>query len=1506
MPIQANDEVIMEGPTEVPAHPSASDIFRYRIFEEPLVPAGGDPTLDENQSFAAALLDFSKSPRLEDFSSLYDFLDKYPASPWNVSLLTNLGTLYYNRGLYSKALNAWRHASTLALPATIEDHNPIADRAVGEYACMLARVGRMAELGELLQVIEGHAYRGPATERIAAARAGLAEMRTHPESSFRCGPLALHRLMLATHPDNPKTEMIDAFESTDRGCSLAQVAEMTHCLGLRYQTAFRERGADLVVPAVAHLAVDHFAAVVRHDGDRYLLEDPTFMDDAWVTADTLDIESSGYFLVPVGGLPPGWRTVEFAEAETVWGRGFVPKPPRPPGPCDHSTGCCPCPGGMAVAKVHLLNVSLNITDEPVGYSPPVGPAVRIRVRYNQRDDQFASNFNYSNIGPKWTLDWISFIKDSPDNPQSDVLYYMMGGGNRQFTNFDSKTQTYGCQLLDQTNLIRTSPTSYEMISPNGTRKIFSQSDAGVTTRRIFLTQLIDPAGNSITLTYDKNMRIVSIMDAIGQKTILKYEDASDIFKVTAVTEPFGRSAAFTYAGGKLASIVDAIGMVSEFTYDDVVTDFIKELKTPYGVTKFAMAENGTTRSLEILYPDGSKERVEFNQDSNLGIPAMDPLWSIPRGMSTRNEFLYARNTYHWDRQGCAYAYGDYTKARIYHWVHSADGQSPMGILKSVKEPLEGRVWYDYPGQTGPLESLIVGTTSKPSHVGRVLDDGSTQLYSYEHNDSGKVTKTIDPIGRTFSYRYADNGIDLLEIRQTRVCQNALVFRATYNARHRPVTVVDQAGQTTSYTYNTRGQVLTETDPRGDTTAYHYDKDGYRISVDGPLGAGDTTTWTYDDAGRIKTKTDNSGYTLTFDYDDLDRLRRITYPDSTFEQLTYTLLDRTQFQDRAGRQTTFEYNALQQMTKRVDPLDRITRFEWCKCGALRRLTDPLGRTTTWRHDIQGRTNAKEYPDGSQIHYRYENTTSRLRQRIDEKQQISQYSYNRDDTQSEIRYTNAGVATPAVAFTYDANYPRLSSMTDGTGTTRYRYHPITPIPVLGAGQLRTIDEPSPSRTITYGYDELGRRISTDIDGSVSGIALDAAGRIVRETNDLGSFTYGYVGSSERKHLDTYPNGQTVEYGYRGMIDDLKLERITSQNGKTPIAEFIYSSDASTGNITSWSQQSDTQTPTMLRFEYDDGGQLVSASVSQGGALLKEFDYEYDDAGNRVTEQIDATANTFFCNALNELTSAGGVGTASIYQWDAEQRLVTASSGTQVTQFTYDGRGRVVGIRKEANGSEVSNRKFVWSDGRISEECTASGVVTKRFYSQGVKIETGPNLGAYYYTRDHLGSIHELSDFGGKLRARYTYDPFGRQTKLAGNIDTDFGFAGMLWTTEADLNLTMFRGYDPSIGRWISRDPLGEAELTQGANLYTYVGNNPLNRIDPLGLSCDRELDDWIAAQDGYVKILECLNHWWGFKLWCGDPLEARLEVAKKERAYNKCVLKELAPPPPPGCYDSECEA
>jgi hypothetical protein len=283
---------------QLPQGSTVEDIFRIRAFEEPLVPIGGDPTPAENCALINAFYSYSKRSGPEDFSNLTEFLETHPESPWNAGLLTNLGLEYYKTGHYSKALEAWTQAWELAKAATDLKGKALADRAAGELAYMYARLGRKKQLETFLKSIEKRVLCGPATERIVGAREGLWNMQHRPEISFRCGPLSLHRIKLVIHPNEPAKELMDATTSTELGFSLNQVAELSHQVGLNFQMAFRHKGAELILPAVMHLTQDHFAAVIRTERDRYLLQDPTFKDNVWVTKDTIETEGTGYFLVP--------------------------------------------------------------------------------------------------------------------------------------------------------------------------------------------------------------------------------------------------------------------------------------------------------------------------------------------------------------------------------------------------------------------------------------------------------------------------------------------------------------------------------------------------------------------------------------------------------------------------------------------------------------------------------------------------------------------------------------------------------------------------------------------------------------------------------------------------------------------------------------------------------------------------------------------------------------------------------------------------------------------------------------------------------------------------------------------------------------------------------------------------------------------------------------------------------------------------------------------------------
>jgi len=214
-----------------------------------------------------------------------------------------------------------------------------------------------------------------------------------------------------------------------------------------------------------------------------------------------------------------------------------------------------------------------------------------------------------------------------------------------------------------------------------------------------------------------------------------------------------------------------------------------------------------------------------------------------------------------------------------------------------------------------------------------------------------------------------------------------------------------------------------------------------------------------------------------------------------------------------------------------------------------------------------------------------------------------------------------------------------------------------------------------------------------------------------------------------------------------------------------------------------------------------------------------------GNVTSKTISVTvaggtARTLTYDLNGNLTDNGA---GQTYAWDAANRLISITQGSNVTAFVYNGLGQRV--QEKLNGTVI--KQWVWNGGaQPAEERDGSNAVTKRFYGLGEQIGGV----AYFFTADHLGSIREMVDSAGLIRARYDYDPYGRITKVSGDLEADFGFTGFYRHQASGLNLTLYRAYDPELGRWLSRDPIGE---DGGINLYAYVRNDPMNSVDPLGL-------------------------------------------------------------------------
>jgi RHS repeat-associated protein len=1122
--------------------------------------------------------------------------------------------------------------------------------------------------------------------------------------------------------------------------------------------------------------------------------------------------------------------------------------------------------------VDLQVVGLRLQDTPVGYKPPVGPAIRFALVYSHRDTQQPTTFSYTNFGPKWTFNWLSYITDTI-NSNGLALLYRRGGGNEPFTfQFSNSLTAYpgpysqGTLTRGITPITGTS-TGFTLTYPDGSVEQFTQNQG----QKWFLTAATDPSGNKVTLSYDSQMRIVAVTDAIGQVTTLSYGLSSTPLAVTQITDPFGRSASFTYTtNGHLASITDVLGITSSYTYGQGTDpDFINTLTTPYGSTTFVYGDSstnsslGSTRFLKTTDPLGRTSYVEFDQGVDAGDSSggsMKNASLIPTGMNTCNQFLYYRNTFVFDANEYALASQgsslNYSLAHVIHWLHTSDESSTSRFIESEKQPLENRVWYNYPGQpTGSCQSIFSGVSSggtvtngasiRPSAIGRVLDNGATQLQTFQYNPQGNITNITDAMGRQITFTYAANGLDLLSIANTTSGTQVLQTR-TYNSQHLPLTITGANGMTARYQYNSAGQPIRYTDQQGHATVYSYDTSGHLKTVQGPI-AGSKYSYAYDNVGRIAAITDPAGSTVRFAYDSADRHTATSYPDGTGSLLTYNLLDLASSTDRLGQTTRYSYDADRELVKTTDPLGHTVQQGYNSAGALNSFTDSNSHTTTLVLDSQSRVVGRQYPDGTSVSFAYESSISLVAVATDALGQTTSYTYNPDNTTATVAYGSIQ-PTAGVAFVYDTAYPRLVSMTDGIGTTTYTYYPVSTTPTLGANKLKSVTSPSAggfnSDTVIYSYDALNRVIGMNVDGAPQTTGLDALGRITSVSNPLDSFTYSYADATSRVTGVSSLNGPRFALSYFGPQGDELLQQVSATTqGGTPVAQFSYTSNAD-DNVTSFT--STVPTTQTTSYTYDAANRLFSASV--GGVSPPQYAYGYDSASNLTSITTNGVQQSFTYTSTNGISSAtydanGSptvTGSAS-YTWDGANRIVNFSDGSNNTSsFTYDGLGRLVRVVDSSGGVVVADHSYFWCGTVrcLARDNTQSGSpVSAQYFAQGV-IAGGTS---YYYVRDRLGSVQQLVSAGGVVAAQYAYDPVGNSTTVSGAVVSDIGYAGYFHHAASGLDFTLYRAYDPSHVRWLNRDPIGE---WGGVNLYAYVHGNPLNSIDPLGLW------DWPSLPQGFV--------------------------------------------------------
>jgi YD repeat-containing protein len=264
-------------------------------------------------------------------------------------------------------------------------------------------------------------------------------------------------------------------------------------------------------------------------------------------------------------------------------------------------------------------------------------------------------------------------------------------------------------------------------------------------------------------------------------------------------------------------------------------------------------------------------------------------------------------------------------------------------------------------------------------------------------------------------------------------------------------------------------------------------------------------------------------------------------------------------------------------------------------------------------------------------------------------------------------------------------------------------------------------------------------------------------------------------------------------------------------------------------------------ITRYAYDRAGRLYTATLqpTAAGPGSAQYEYRYDSLANpteiRANGPSVSSAYSAANAALGERTDPDGNPLARAGQtlvWDAAGRVTQISAGDQTSEFSYDGLGHLVRIVQKQAGKVRSDRAYFYCGPRacLEHDNLDEGAISKRYYGEGMRA-VGHNL---YYVSDYLGSVRLLVDDRGAIRSHYAYEPYGAPSKLAGDLDSDFQFAGYFQHAPSGLHFARYRALDSS--RTAGSATIRSLQLMAAGRFTATRGGDPLSHLDVEGIVSD----------------------------------------------------------------------
>ncbi len=943
-------------------------------------------------------------------------------------------------------------------------------------------------------------------------------------------------------------------------------------------------------------------------------------------------------------------------------------------------------------------------------------------------------------------------------------------------------------------------------------------------------QGLDPSGiKAISLKFDLSaagsvfIDDISFINPAPTNPAIHYT----VRRPTVITNPSSRKLTLAYgANGKLASITDPITRITRFTYD-TQRNLVTSTDPKGGIRRYTYNPNRTLAS--HTDPRGNTTTATYyynnrcaSQTDALGnVTAFDYQWDLTNVINARGE----TSRYHFD----------FNTARVLSKTNALNQMTIWGYDAN-------RVVSAYTDEKGSITRL--SHDSKANRLTRTDPVNALTRWTYEPVFN-KPTSRTDALGRVTSYQYDAKG-NLIRITDP----NGGVTISTYDAFGNVLTVTDPVGAVTTFTYDAHGNVLTAKDALGNITTFTYDAAGRRTSVKNARGF--ITRQAYDANDALVSVTNAISQVTSFIHDASGNLTQITRPGSNITKFAYDKLNnRISSTDPLNKTTTFSYDTADFMHKGIsalvsiaDPLGRITSYtydldnhvitvtdalsrivhlSYDAAGNATQITDPNGNITRYVYDGNNQVRTVTYADGKTFNFDYD-ALGNIRSTTDQRGVLVLFTYDKLNRLTKKTYPD----NTSVSFTYDAS-GKLLTASNAMGTSSRAYDLL--------GRLTTVLSPG-NFALGMTYDVVGNRKTLTYPGTPTiTYTYDALDRLTSQT-DLNaqtvSFAYDVL---SRRTKRTLPNTTSTTYGFDAASH---VTAINNLKGTASLASAVYTYDALGNRLSQTLQPGNIVTA----YTYDSTYQLTQSS---NPALT----YAYDKVGNRTA----SSGSSYSANNMNRYTSvnnaaytydaAGNLTNDGVaaYTWDYDGQLVKVVKGSTTITFGYDPFGRRAS--KTVNGA-VS--RYIYDEFNLIEEIDAANAIQARYLygpSTDEPLEMKRGTTTNYYAADVQGSIVHVTNSAGAIVEKYSYDPYGLPVikdstgivLTASAMKNPFLYTGREWEPEMGSYYNRARYYKPSLGRFLSQDPMGQSA---GINMYAYVFNSPLGATDPLGLCAFNTID------------------------------------------------------------------